>query len=686
MNPVNPPNTSHPIAGTPPGAATACQPQHRLAVRIAAVAGVFSIVVCALLLYDYTRRYADDPAEATALVVLKKAMAEQPASESLKEQFRNLELQVRSEYFRQRAFSEVGACLLLAGVVIFLGAMFWANALRPKIPMPPVQATLPDVESQWTPIARWAVAAVAVLLATAAVGLSLSVRSHLPESDEPAASMGGEAIAKPVAVASAAVDHGPAKNGAVVEKAPEVIPPSPKPAPAEASPAKTVAVKEPSLKETPVKEPPAKVASPQEPPAKAPPEKPAVIDKTPPKPSPATEKPAPGDDLAAKMWPQFRGPGGLGISAYNNIPTAWNVPKGEGVRWKTAVPLPGNSSPVVWGKNVFLTGADEKTREVYCFDAESGKLAWKKEAPGTPASTAQPPKVQKDTGFAASTPATDGRHVYAVFANGDVAALDLDGKLAWSRSLGIPENSYGHAASLVVHKNLLFVPMDQGTQKAEKSRLYALDTATGKTAWEARRQVPNSWTTPIVIRHAGRDQLITAADPWAIAYDAEKGTELWRAKCLKQDVGPSPTFADGIVYTANQFPCVSAIRPDGNGDVSETHVLWKGEDGLPDTCSPLATSQYVFLLGGSLTCYDAKKGNMLWDEDMKGEFYSSPSMVGSRLYLFDKEGKSVVVEPGPKGCKRVAEGELGEPCVTSPAFQDGCFYIRTEKNLIRIGK
>ena len=279
--------------------------------------------------------------------------------------------------------------------------------------------------------------------------------------------------------------------------------------------------------------------------------------------------------------------------------------------------------------------------------------------------------------------------MFAIFPNGDVAGFDFDGKVAWSRSLGMPINSYGHASSLAMYKNLLLVQFDQATAKEKKSKFLALEAASGKTVWEVPREVPNSWTTPIVVRVNDHDQLITATDPWVLAYDPADGKEIWRAQCLRQDVGPSPTFCDGIVYVANQFPCATAIRADGQGDVTKTHMLWKGEDGLPDTCSPLATSQYVFLLAteGTLTCYDAKKGDKLWEKDFDGvNFASSPSLVGKLIYLVANEGKGWVVEPEAEGCKVVAESDLGEKCITSPAFQDGRIYLRGDKSLFCIGK
>ena len=147
-------------------------------------------------------------------------------------------------------------------------------------------------------------------------------------------------------------------------------------------------------------------------------------------------------------------------------------------------------------------------------------------------------------------------------------------------------------------------------------------------------------------------------------------------------------FADGLVQVGNEYCKWFAIRADGQGDVTETHVAWKGEDGLPDTVSPLATGEFVLLSTstGTVTCYDAEKGEMLWEEDFETDFTSSPSLVGNRVYLFGKDGQGLDRRADREECKRIAETDLGEPCVTSPAFQDGRIYIRGEEHLFCIGK
>ena len=571
-------------------------------VRIGLIGGVFSAIVCALLLYDYTLRQADDPAETIAFRAMKAALHENPANDELRQQLRYLDQALRDDYFRRRAFAAVGGVLLLAGVAVTLIAATRAAVLNRPVPTPETLDPPTDVETALARLARWGIAGMGVALAVTAAGLSIAYRSPIAEWDE-----------------AAAVTHADATDTA------------------------TTAV-------------------------------------------PAGYPPPSREDIEA-AWPRFRGPYGNGISAFTNVPKEWDAAAGKNIRWKTEVPLPGNSSPIVWKDRVFLTGADADRRAVFCFDADSGNLLWQAEVPGTPHSKAEPPEVMDDTGFAAPTPVTDGRHVFAFFANGDLAAFDFDGKLAWSHSFGIPENVYGHAASLAMHEGLLFVQIDQGHQgPEEKSRLYAMNAATGAITWEVKRPVPNSWTTPIVVEHDGRWQIITAADPWVIAYNPADGTELWRVKCLRGDCGPSPVLAGGLVQIGNEYCQWSAIRADGTGDVTETHIAWTAEDGLPDACSPLATDELVILMPatGYFTGLDAKTGEMLWEVEFDEHFTSSPSLVGDLVYLFDKEGGSWIGRPTQEGCEKVSEASLGEPCVTSPAFQDGRIYIRGKVHLFCI--
>ena len=396
--------------------------------------------------------------------------------------------------------------------------------------------------------------------------------------------------------------------------------------------------------------------------------------------------PPPGAEEIRKHWPRFRGADGSGHSAYANIPTTWNGKTGKNILWKTPVPLPGENSPVVWGNRIFLSGATEKERQVYCFDAADGKILWQQPV-STPAGTmGEPPELLEDTGFAAPTLATDGRFVAAIFANGDVACFDVDGHPRWARNLGRLKNSYGYSSSLNIYANTVLVLLDQGTPGKPNSRLMALDVATGKTVWETPRPVPSSWATPILIHTGQREEFITAAKPWVIAYNPADGKELWRAKVLDGDVAPSPVGAGSMVFTVNSGAQLSAIRTGGSGDVTKTHVAWIGEDGLPDIVSPLTDGKFVLLVttDGLLTCYAVADGKFLWEHEIDAIFMASPGLVGDKVYLVDAKGVTHILTT-EGGCKEVAKAELGERCHSSPVFVDGRLYLRGKTHLYAIG-
>ncbi len=397
--------------------------------------------------------------------------------------------------------------------------------------------------------------------------------------------------------------------------------------------------------------------------------------------------PLPTREQYLSHWPRFRGPMGSGICPHGDIPAQWDIASGEGVVWQTEVPLPGLNSPVVWQDRVFLSGATADEMALFCFQASDGQLAWRYDITSMAPPTDEPLEVNEDTGYAAPTVATDGRYVYAIFATGDLVAVDFAGQKVWQKSLGVPENPYGHACSLATYDHLLFIQFDQGTARDDKSKLIAVDGATGDVAWEVVREVPSSWASPIVVDSDDGPLLVTATAPWVTGYSALDGKELWRVECLHDDVGPSPVFRDGTVIAANESGGLFAIRTGGRGNVTETHVEWFTDIDAPDVCSPLVTDKFVIVVThGLMACFDRAGGEEpLWEEDLLEEVSSSPSLVGNRVYLFSDEGKAWIVEPQTEQCERIAEMEMGEPCRTSPAFQPGRIYIRGESHLFCLG-
>jgi len=294
------------------------------------------------------------------------------------------------------------------------------------------------------------------------------------------------------------------------------------------------------------------------------------------------------------------------------------------------------------------------------------------------------PEVSDMAGYAASTPVTDGQHVCAIFPNGFVVCLDRNGKRLWSRSLGLPDNTYGHASSLVGLDGRVIVQCDQGTEDDGRSYITALDIRSGRPVWRQRRETAGSWATPLAIGHR---ELVTCAQPWVISYDPATGREPWRAACISGEVAPSPIYAGGLVFTVSDRSSLTAIRPGGSGDVTTSHVVWTATSGLPDTCSPVSDGKLVFLLTstGLLTCLQAADGAPVWEKQIDAEFRASPSLAGDKLYLVAQSGETFVVAVD-RQFRLCGRSPLGEPVSASPAFAPHRIYLRGERNLFCIGR
>jgi outer membrane protein assembly factor BamB len=394
----------------------------------------------------------------------------------------------------------------------------------------------------------------------------------------------------------------------------------------------------------------------------------------------------PSMDEVNANWPGFRGPSGSGVSAYTNIPTKWDNASGEGILWKSKIELPGHNSPIVWDDKVFISGAAPNNRQIFCYDTSSGKLLWKGNVV-TPRGSNYQLDIMEGTGFAANTMVTDGRRVCGIFANGDIGCFDYEGKRLWCKNLGEPDSAYGYASSLAAFENMVLVQYDHGDGTDGKSKMFALDWMTGRVVWQNVRNVPNSWTSPIVAKVEDHYQIITSGSPWVIAYNPRDGGELWRADCLGGDVAPSPIYVDGKVLAIEPYNQMVAIRAIGAaGDVTETNIEWAAEDDIPDICSPVSDGELVFLLttDGYLTCYDMADGANVWTQQLKDEFHASCSIVGDKLYVLSTKGLMIIAKAS-REYTELGRCELGEECFASPAFADGRIYIRGLENLYCIG-
>ena len=384
------------------------------------------------------------------------------------------------------------------------------------------------------------------------------------------------------------------------------------------------------------------------------------------------------EEAIRKNWPNFRGPFGLAKAYYTDAPISWNGESGQNIGWKVEVPKPGFNSPILWQDRLFLSGVDTSGQEVYCFDKHSGELLWQKPVENIPGSPAEPPDVSEDTGLAAPTMATDGQAVYAIFATGDIAGFDFSGNQIWARNLGLPDNHYGYSSSLLTYDNRIFVQYDHFKGR----HLFALDAKTGETLWQTPRNVEISWASPILIHFESKPQVVLNASPLVAGYDALTGEELWQMKCMSAEVGPSCAYADGIVFAANEYAVLVAIQL---GD--EPAIIWEYDEDLPEASSPLATGDFLIMASGygTVSCLDARTGERYWMKEFDAVFYSSPVLVGDKVYLLGNNGVMFIFKAA-KIYEDVGTAVLGEPSMCCPVFNEDHIYIRGEKYLYCIAE
>ena len=385
----------------------------------------------------------------------------------------------------------------------------------------------------------------------------------------------------------------------------------------------------------------------------------------------------------AENWPGWRGPGNRGISAETDVPLTWS--KTENVHWKVAVPGAGVSAPVVWDERIFLTASDGRLNDrlhVFCYERKDGKLLWHTRLFGAAPTDLFPPG-----GMAVPTPATDGKAVYVLFGTGELAALDFAGKPLWIRALaeeyGPFRNRWGMGSSPIFAGGTLYVQVDHWSQ----SYLLAVDPKTGKNLWKADRPGAVNWSSPLIVDVKGRTEVITFGTFHVRSYDAETGSELWRVEGMHQQCIPSPVVT-GDLLIACSGDNTMAIRLDGQtGDLTKSNVVWKNKKVAAFMPSPLLYEGLIYVPADRefVTCVDAKAGMQVWKERVGQNFYASPVAAAGRIYFATKEGSVKVLRSG-REFEMLAENEMGEPIVASPAISGGQIFLRGEKHLFCIGR
>ncbi len=397
-------------------------------------------------------------------------------------------------------------------------------------------------------------------------------------------------------------------------------------------------------------------------------------------------------------WPQFRGPGGLGIADDKDLPTKWDGT--TNIAWKTPLPGRGASSPIVVGDRIFLTAytgyaVDKKNpgepselrMHVFGLKRSDGTVLWDKEL----TTNAKLPRIIPQIewhGYASSTPAADADTVFTLFADGIVSAWSFDGTQKWTKNLKFRIHDWGTGSSPVLAGDLVIV-----TESHDNAGMVALSKKDGSEVWR-QTGISAAWDTPLLLKAGGRDELIISAAGFLSAYDPAKGTPLWKAKGIADYIVPSPVAADGVVCAiGGRSGEAVAVRAGGRGDVTAANTLWRVRKGSI-VSSPVYHEGYLYWAqedGKTLYCVDVKKGELVYASALpppNAWLYASPIVAGGNLYYVARDGTAYVVAAKPQ-FDLVAVNKLADDKSlfnASPVPSQGQLLLRSDSFLYCIGK
>lgn len=404
----------------------------------------------------------------------------------------------------------------------------------------------------------------------------------------------------------------------------------------------------------------------------------------------------------AENWPGWRGPSGDGISSEKNLPIRWS--KTENIAWRKPIAGEGHSSPVVWGDRVFLTTSltEENERRLLCLNRLDGKTVWErvvlKSAPET---------IHRLNSRASGTPATDGKHIYVTFmlAKGDmviapnvasermitpgrivVAAYDFAGNEKWRTEAGDFVSAHGFNSCPVLFEDLVIINGDHDGD----AYIVALDRKTGKARWRTPREnKTRSYVTPIIRKIGDRTQMILSGSLSVASYDPRTGKRHWILDGPTEQFVASMVYNGEYVFVTGGYPekHILAIDPKGTGNVTKSHVVWRTNRGAAYVPSPILASDYLLVVAdsGIANCFNAKSGDVLWQERLGRGQSASPVVADGIVYFFSKRGVATLVRPGDE-FEVVAKNSLDEDISSSPAISQGQIFVRTHEALYCIGK
>lgn len=387
----------------------------------------------------------------------------------------------------------------------------------------------------------------------------------------------------------------------------------------------------------------------------------------------------------AEDWPGWRGPRGDGTSLERNVPTQWDATNAV---WKTAVPGTGHASPVVWGDRVFTVTAlpEQLERVLLCFERRTGKILWQQTVVRGPLE-----KIHRENSYASGTPVTDGQRVFVNFRVGDeivVAAHDaVDGRQLWMVRPGTHVGEWGFSNAPVLFGDKVIV---DGDSKGN-SFLIALSRDDGRTLWRVDRSRRGiSYSAPLIGKMAGRIQLIQCGDRCVTSFDPDTGRPFWTVDGPSEEFVATPFYSEkaGLIFVSSSWPQARllAIKPNGHGDVTETHVAWRDSKGAAYIPSLIGVGDFLLSVNstGVAFCYEAATGKVLWQERL-GRHHASPVLVQGLVFFINDDGEVNVIKPD-REFERVGKWKLGERCYASPAISGGQVFLRGFEHLYCIGK
>lgn len=396
-----------------------------------------------------------------------------------------------------------------------------------------------------------------------------------------------------------------------------------------------------------------------------------------------------GIAAAGENWPCFRGPTADGHSDSTGLPTTWG--ETENVAWKTPIHGRGWSSPVIWGKQVWVTTATEDGHQLsaLCLDRDTGKVIY--DLPMFSVETSQ--VMHKFNSYASPTPVIEEGRIYLSWGAYGIACVDTaTGKTLWVRRDLLCEHYRGPGASPILHGDLLIQHYDG----FDYQYVVAVNKQTGKTVWKTDRptdfgtdngDMKKAFATPIVITINGREQLISPTSKGTFGYDVKTGEEIWRVTYEQFSTPARPLYHNGNLIFSTGFSkgALVSVRADGQGDVTATHFNWKVDKAMPSKPSPLLVDGLVYTVQdqGVATCLDEKTGEEVWVARLGGNYSASPIYGDGKLYFLSEEGKTTVVKPGRK-YEMLAENTLPDGFMASPAAAGKALYLRTRTALYRI--